>query len=138
MSSTGRSAGKKRRKNRLMNFLKIKRKKFGNKKTVAKGKVFDSGLEATRFELLTYLESVGEIQSLKLQVKFELIPAQYANGKCVERACSYYADFTYFKNGEFVVEDTKSEATRKEPSYIMKRKLMLLNHGIRIVEVMSG
>jgi hypothetical protein len=52
-----------------------------------------------------------------------------------ERATRYVADFTYRENGELVVEDTKSAATVKNKDYIMKRKLMLQVHGIRIKEV---
>jgi len=49
----------------------------------------------------------------------------------VERACTYVADFSYTENGRRVVEDTKGMKTR---DYIIKRKLMLYVHGIRIKE----
>ena len=42
------------------------------------------------------------------------------------------ADFTYWKGDQRVVEDTKGHRTEK---YIIKRKLMLYVHGIRIREV---
>ena len=54
------------------------------------------------------------------------------NGKVVERACSYVADFVYYKNGQIVVEDTKGVRTKE---YTIKRKLMLQKWGIQITEV---
>lgn len=45
----------------------------------------------------------------------------------VEQNAVYTADFVY-------VEDCKSEYTRKEKDYILRRKLMLHVHGIHIVE----
>ena len=52
----------------------------------------------------------------------------------VERECAYIADFTYIdlKTGNTVVEDTKGVRTA---DYVIKRKLMLYIHGIRINEV---
>jgi hypothetical protein len=41
-------------------------------------------------------------------------------------------DFVYMENGKKVVEDTKGFRTK---DYIIKRKLMLYVHGIRIKEV---
>ena len=98
---------------------------------------YDSKKEKCRADLLKLLEKQGEISHLKEQVKFELIPSQYEviNGKkrCLEKSCSYIADFTYCDvNGNFIVEDTKGFKTK---DYIIKRKLMLSVHGIRIKEV---
>lgn len=52
----------------------------------------------------------------------------------IEKACKYIADFVYTDNdtGQTVVEDTKGVRTKE---YIIKRKLMLYLHGIRIKEV---
>jgi hypothetical protein len=52
----------------------------------------------------------------------------------VERECSYIADFVYHdvKSGNLIVEDAKGFKTEK---YIIKKKLMLWVHGIRIKEV---
>lgn len=106
------------------------RQKFGNEK--ASG--FDSRKEARRYQELKLLERAGKITDLKCQVKFELIPAQYEDGKCIERAATYYADFVYTEGRQLVVEDVKSEITRKQKDYILKRKLMLWVHHIRIRE----
>lgn len=110
--------------------------KYGNRKTVIDGQVFDSAKEARRWcELKTFLRA-GQITDLERQVPFELLPAQrdHETGKVIERGVIYKADFVYQENGRRVVEDVKSEATRT-PEYIIKRKLMLKVHGIRIREI---
>lgn len=107
--------------------------KFRNKKTEIDGHRFDSKAEARRYEELKILAQTHKIEELRLQVPFELIPSQYENGRCVERSCKFVADFTYTENGQLVVEDVKSQATIT-PAYIIKRKLMLHRHGIRIME----
>lgn len=105
--------------------------KYKAKKTEYDGIIFDSKKEANRYAELRLLERAGEISGLQRQVNFTLIPSQKIDGKVVERACTYKADFTYQHNGKTVVEDTKGFKT---PEYIIKRKLMLYIHGIRIKE----
>jgi hypothetical protein len=92
------------------------------------------------------LQRNGQISELRTQVPFELIPTQrepdtvgsrggIKKGKCIEKACFYYADFVYKdKDGNLVVEDAKSPATRTE-AYKIKKKLMLYICRIRIQEV---
>lgn len=120
--------------------------KFRSKKITAHGITFDSKKEYKRYCELALLEKAGQIQNLELQKAFELIPAQYEtferygkkgqrlkDGKrCIENAVKYKADFVYNENGETVVEDTKGFKTK---DYIIKRKLMLYVHGIRIKEI---
>lgn len=108
--------------------------KYHNKPTEIDGINFQSRREGNRYCELKWLERAGEIHDLQLQVPFELIPAQRdENGKVIERACVYKADFVYTdKNGNKVVEDAKGQKTQV---YIIKRKLLLYRYGIRIVEV---
>ncbi len=123
--------------------------KYHNRKvTTSDGVKHDSKKEAKRWCELRLLERAGKIKDLQRQVEFELIPEQreaYAryskSGKrltdgtrLVERKCSYVADFVYHnvETGKKVVEDTKGVRTR---DYIIKRKLMLYVHNIRIREV---
>jgi hypothetical protein len=101
--------------------------KYKNRKTVVDGIVFDSQKEAARWWELKLLERAGAIADLRRQVRFELIPKQEG-----ERAVTYIADFVYTENGERVVEDAKGVRTQ---AYVLKRKLMLERHGIRIREV---
>ena len=108
--------------------------KYGNRKTTIDGIKFDSAKEAQRWSELKLLERAGEIFELQRQVPFVLIPKQERDGKVVERPVVYKADFVYTENGQEVVEDVKSPAT-KTKEYIIKRKLMLWQYGIQIREV---
>lgn len=118
--------------------MTISRSKYHSKKITRDGETFDSVKEYRRYVELLLLERAGAIQELKRQVKFELLPAQYEEGngkkrgKCLERAVSYVADFVYMENGAKIVEDTKGFKTK---DYILKRKMMLYFHGIRIKEI---
>ena len=108
-------------------------RKYGNRKATVDGITFDSVKEAVRYRELKLLERAGEIHDLKLQEEYKLIPAQYENGRLIERKCSYIADFDYIdKNGVHIVEDTKGMRTKE---YIIKRKLMLYIFHIRITEI---
>lgn len=98
------------------------------------GMDFDSKKELVRYCELKLLEKGGKITNLERQVPFMLVPNQIEDGRVVERAVKYIADFTYYENGQFVVEDVKSPVTRTD-AYKIKRKLMLHIHGIRIREV---
>ena len=125
--------------------------KYYNKKVVVDGYEFDSRKEANRFCELRLLLRAGKISNLQLQKEYELIPAQYevvptgelyTRGErkgdlktkriCIEQAVNYVADFVYTENNKTVVEDTKGVKTEK---YIIKRKLMLWRHGIKIKEL---
>lgn len=108
------------------------RNKYYSRKVTIDGIKFDSQKEARRFRELCLLERAGQITDLQRQVKFELIPSQRIEGKIVERACTYVADFVYMENGKKVVEDTKGFKTK---DYIIKRKLMLHINGIKIHEI---
>ena len=106
--------------------------KYHAKKTELDGITFDSRKEAQRYAELRLLERSGAIHNLQQQVRYELIPAQKKDGKTVERACHYIADFVYEENGKTVVEDVKGYRTKE---YVLKRKLMLQVHGIEVREV---
>lgn len=119
-----------------------KKSKYRNQKVDG----YDSKKERDRAAELRLFQKLGYISNLREQVKFVLIPAQYKKVEvqlktktklkdvCVEKECSYKADFTYNDNredGAFVVEDTKGMKTEV---YKIKRKLMLQVHGIKIKE----
>jgi hypothetical protein len=110
----------------------ISRSKYGNRKVNRDGVTFDSAKEARRWSELLILEQAGAIQNLQRQVRYELLPSQRIGGKVAERAVHYVADFVYEQDGAVVVEDTKGFRTA---DYIIKRKLMLWRHGIKIREV---
>ena len=124
--------------------------KYGNKKVVVDGEVFDSKREALRYRELQLLLRCGAISDLRRQVTYELIPVQreastrvYSKGrkkgqpiegKVIEKAVTYIADFVYIDNatGKTIVEDSKGFHTK---DYILKRKMLLYFHGIKIQEV---
>lgn len=107
--------------------------KYKNKKVYVDGIRFDSKREANRYKELLLLEQAGEITDIELQKDFLLIPPQKIGGKVVERAVKYKADFCYKdSNGKMIVEDVKGMKTK---DYIIKRKLMLYVHGVRVKEV---
>ena len=128
----------------------INHNKYGSIKCrCCQGHVHDSKKEAQRCNELTLLERVGEVKELRQQVKYVLIPSQHEDsselyqrgpkkgqpkeGKVIEKETSYYADFDYLtKDGNHIVEDTKGMRTKE---YVIKRKLMLYVHGIRIREI---
>ena len=100
--------------------------KFRNVKTDG----YASKKEAARASQLRLMQEAGQIRNLREQLEYELIPRQEG-----ERACFYRADFVYDEFGadgwRQVVEDTKGMRTA---DYVIKRKLMLHVHGIRIRE----
>ena len=108
------------------------RSKYGNRKITVGGETFDSRREYDRYRELVLLARAGKIHDLMRQVKFELVPAQKEGKKVVERAVYYIADFVYWEGDEMIVEDAKGVRT---DVYIIKRKLMLQEHGIKIREV---
>ncbi|MBQ1295794.1 MAG: DUF1064 domain-containing protein [Clostridiales bacterium] len=122
--------------------------KYRNKKCILDGIEFDSKKEMRRYSELKLLERAGEISDLKIQVPFLLLPDQYEpstevytrgenkgklkKGKLIEKSCQYIADFTYVdRGGNYIVEDVKGKKTKE---YIIKKKLMLYFHGVRIKE----
>ena len=103
-------------------------------------RTFDSAREAIRYDELMLMLRAGEIREMKVQPQFTLkesfvTPEGDLSGKVV-----YIADFSYearVKDGtwRFVVEDVKSERTRKNKDYRIKVKLMQENRGITVQEV---
>ena len=107
-----------------------KRSKYGNVKVEVDGHKFDSKAEGARYWDLKQLERAGEIADLELQPKFPLL----VHGI---RVAEYRADFRYRDaDGAIVVEDVKSEITRKKEVYRLKKKMVQAQYGIEIVEVM--
>lgn len=108
--------------------------KYRNKPTNG----YASKKEAKRAFALKLMEEAGQIRNLLEQVPFLLIPKQDG-----ERACTYVADFVYEEwcldastiparqQWLEVVEDCKGMRT---DVYRVKRKLMLMVHGIKIRE----
>ena len=129
--------------------------KLNAKRVEFDGFTFGSKKEAHRWAELKLLERSGHISDLQRQVSFELVPAQYETIEtgefykkgpkkgqpklkkvCIEQSVNYVADFVYTENGKKIVEDTKGCKDGITYNYfVLKRKLMLYVHGIRIREV---
>lgn len=108
------------------------RSKYHNSKVVHDGEKFDSKKELKRWLILRELAEKGEIKNLQRQVNFILLPTQRnEEGKVIERQVRYVADFVYVQDGKTIVEDCKGLRT---DTYILKRKLMLYIHGVKIKE----
>ena len=54
-----------------------RRNKYNAREVLVDGILFDSQREANRYKELKILLDHGEISDLEMQVKYELIPAQY-------------------------------------------------------------
>lgn len=112
------------------------KQKYGSKSVEQDGEKFDSRKEARRWLELQRLEAAGKISQLQRQVVFELAPAVRLEGEArMKPALRYIADATYMQDGQLVVEDTKSPATRKAAVYRVKKHLMKSVHGLDITEV---
>lgn len=110
-----------------------KRNKFGAKKTVVDGEVFDSKREADRWCELRALERAGKISHLVRQPRFNFEvrgnPVKYDSG----RQAYYKADFAYFDGEKRVIEDAKGFRTKE---YKLKKAFVeALFPAVKIVEV---
>ena len=108
--------------------------KYRNKKVVIDNILFDSKKEANYYIYLKMLEDAGKIVDLELQRKFVLQPTFKLNEKTY-RAITYIADFIYKDDKGVHVVDVKSEATRKDKVYRLKKKMFAYKYHIEIEEV---
>lgn len=108
--------------------------KYGNEPTMYDDILFDSRKEANRYAELRLLEKAGAISDLRRQVTYELQPGFRWKDKKI-RPIHYIADFVYKDcDGTEVIEDVKSDGTRKDKAYQLKKKMMLYKFQIDIKE----
>lgn len=107
-----------------------KRNKYGAIKCEIDGYKFDSLAEGRHYGVLKLRLQAGEISKLAVHPRFPIT----VNGVHV---CDYIGDFAYQENGELVVVDVKSKATREIATYRLKRRLLAACYGITIVEVQA-
>ena len=101
----------------------MRRSKYNASKMQCKqGHVHDSKKEAWRCNELHLMQERGEISDLAIQPKY-ILTGPYNYGWRKEQALTYIADFEYIQDGVKIVEDVKSEATKKDNLYIAKRKI---------------
>ena len=127
----------------------VRKHKYHNEPTEIDGIHFDSRKEADRFKQLLGLQRAGMIRGLKLQPEFTLQEAFTTIEGERQAAIRYRADFSYYRierhkldgrgqmytSETFVIEDVKSEATRKNKAYRMKAKMMA-EKGMPVTEVL--
>ena len=106
------------------------RQKYNAQPTTIDGHKFASLHEAKRYIELTRLQAAGVIADLKPHPQtYDLVVNNVRIGR-------YTPDSEYrvVATGQRIVEDAKSEATRKARDYPLRKKLMLACHGIEIAE----
>lgn len=128
-------------------FKREKGQKYKNKNIEIDGIKFDSTKEGKRYLVLKQALYDGKIQDLKLQVKYELIPAikeEYVEHlktkdrvktRTLQLPITYTCDFQYMKDGELVVEDVKASPKMLPKEFTLKEKLMFWKYRIRIKKV---
>lgn len=123
--------------------------KYLNKKITIDGIAFDSKKEGRCYMDLVEREKRGEISDLERQVRYQIVPAvtteviehkktkDVVKTRTIQRPSFYVADFVYTDNttGKTKVVDVKSEITRRNPVYRLKKKMMLAFLGINIIEM---
>lgn len=119
---------------------KPKRSKYGSKRTMVDGIMFDSKAEAARYTFLKERLDAGEISHLELQPVFKLSNGTrpvlikskgYPNGRQVK----YVADFAYFcpVENKRIIEDCKGFRTKE---FILKKAFVEAQFpGVKIREV---
>lgn len=111
--------------------------KYRNKPTTdAEGVKHASKKQATRYRDLGLLMKSGEIVMLAREVRFRLPGnVQYVADHvfCNQRALMVIAEL--IKDGDITVEDVKSDATRKNAVYLIKKKQMRECLGLLVKEV---
>lgn len=101
--------------------IEAKQPKYRNTVAVVNGIKFDSQKEANRYSQLMVSLKAGIISDLRLQEDFTLQEAYTSPDGRRIRAIRYRADFTYIRNGQKIIEDTKGFETEV---FKMKRKMM--------------
>lgn len=115
-----------------------------SKKASYKGIYFDSTTERDRYIYLLDCQNKGLISDLTLQPSFEVLPKQTEIidvqlktkvkkvEKVVEQDIRYTADFSYYKDGIYIVEDVKGSKYNIERDFPLRKKLMYYFYKIKV------
>jgi len=110
------------------------RSKYGNRRVVEDGYLFDSVAERNHYLGLKLLQLAGDIQQLQVHPTYILQEGfrHALSGKRI-RAITYTADFAYIEGGQTIVVDVKGARTE---AYRIKSKLFMAKFPhIRFEEV---
>lgn len=99
--------------------------KYNARKITTEDGTFDSQIEYMRW---LQLSNDPEIDCLERQPRYELTPKQKHGGKSY-RATHYTPDFRYKKGTLTIVEEVKSEGTRKVEAYALRRAMFIARYG---------
>lgn len=110
------------------------RSKYGNERIEADGKRFDSKKEARVWLELKARQMAGEITDLQHHAPLYHLMAPSPDRQIMVTVSTYEPDFTYRELGSAVrtVVDAKGHRTA---IYTLKKKWLMLQDGIAIVEV---
>lgn len=108
----------------MFNFNFKKQSKYHNEYCEIDNIRFHSRKESYRYSHLKLLEKAGEIQELELQPKF-ILQEGFKKDGVKYRPIIYIADFQYKEKGKVITEDVKSEITKANPVYKIKKKMLL-------------
>lgn len=102
----------------------MKRSKYRSVRTTVDGHNFHSKAEAARYLELKLLQKAGKIHHLHLQPRFPLFIGDHL-------ICTYVADFSYYEDETYIVEDVKGFHTQ---TYKLKKALLFALEGLTILE----
>ncbi len=109
------------------------RNKYGAKRISTDDGEFHSNGEYRRYCELKLLERSGAVADLQRQVRIPLvvngIHLSIENKIGVRRYLNYIADFTYYENGKYVIEDFKGFDTKDSR---IKRAIVEATQGVRV------
>lgn len=109
--------------------------KYNNRIVQADGHRFDSKHEYRCYLALKVRERAGEIDGLRLHVRFALFdPGENCRGEYIG---TYRCDFVFREGGKLVVADAKGAKTRRLRDWPRTKKLMLACHGLDVQEILS-
>ena len=116
---------------------KKRRQKYGNKVTTdAEGVKHASKKQATRYRDLGLLTKSGEIVMLAREVRFRLPGGvEYVADHVMLTQRALAVIDVLVADGDMVIEDVKSEGTRKNAVYRLKKKQMRECLGLEVREI---
>jgi hypothetical protein len=105
--------------------------KYGAKPTVVDGRRFASKLEAARYRELKARVNAGDISDLECQIPFQVFwPGHEGDRRWL--LFTYIADFSYVRDGQTVVEDTKGRVLNE---FRLKKKGVMFAFGVDVIIV---
>ena len=122
--------------NQVRRYGEINSGKIQHHKVRAGNEEFDSIAEHDRYLELLVMEKAGVIRELECHPRYEILPPQKTPaGKQNFKPVIYTPDFRYKRGGKTIVEEVKSEYSRHEKDYVIRRKLIFYTLGIYVEEI---